>query len=328
MLRRTLLISSIGAAVANRQWAWAAEQSSTVRVSVSPLLTMSPFYTGFEEGVFRDAGLEVELSRDLPGVQSIPLLAGGKLDVGFVPLSPGLANAVLRGARLRIVAGREMAVSTCSGHRLYARPGTFPDGFHDVRQLRHKKVAISSATPFGMFCMDKLLAPAGMTRADLEIRPINSNDRLPALLSGAVDAMLAISTEPAPMVQSLKLIPGPGLSDVLPNFQFSHIVFGSHLLDGDVRTGATFLRAYFRGAHDFLAGRTPAFLDHFAEVNNLDPAQIHAVCRDSFEHEGRLHLGDMKMYLDWCTKNGYLSSTVNPQDLVDTRFLEALQRTS
>jgi len=328
MLRRRLLMASVGAALGCSPRLLAAEQRTTIRVSLSPLLTMSPFYTGFDEGLFRDAGLDLELSRDLPGVQSIPLLAGGKLDVGFVPLSPGVANAVLRGARLRIVAGREMAVTTCNGHRIYVKRSAYPNGIHDMRELRHKRIAISSATPMGLFCLDKLMEPVGMTRADIDIHAISSNDRLPALLSGGVDAMLAISTEPSMLLQSLNLVTGPGLADVLPNFQFSHIVFGSGLLETDVRVGAKFLHAYFHGAHDFLAGRTPAFMDHFAAINNLDPALIRAACRDSFEHEGRLHFDDMKVYLDWMTKNGYLPTTMNPRDLVDTRFLEAEQRMS
>ena len=323
MQRRTLLVSALAPAAA-----LAAASATTVRVSLSPLLTMSPFYVGYEAGYFRDAGLDLEVSRDLPGVQSIPLLAGGKLDVGFVPLNPGLANAILRGARLRIVAGRDMAAPACNEHRIYVRMASYPDGIRDMRQLRHRSIAVTSSTPFSLFVMDKLLEHAGMTRADIDIRPMGSNDRLAALLAGGVDAMLTLSTEPAPLLRSLKLAPGPGLADVLPNYQFSHIVFGARLLDGGVRTGAAFLHAYVRGAHEFLAGRTPAFMDQFAKTHDLDPALVRSGCRDSFEHDGRLHFDDMQVYLDWMKINGYLANPVSARTLVDTRFLEAMQRMS
>src|SRR5579884_3530362 len=99
MLRRTFLALAPASALLSR----AAPQRTLVRVSLSRLLTMSPFYAAYEAGYFRDAGLDVELTKDLPGVQSLPLIAGGRIDVGFIGLSPGFVNAVLRGARLKIV---------------------------------------------------------------------------------------------------------------------------------------------------------------------------------------------------------------------------------
>lgn len=329
MLRRSLLRCSLAPATAFVGAARAlASEKAAVRVSLNPLVTMSAFYMGYEAGYFRDAGLDLELSRDLPGVQAVPLLAGGKLDVGFIAMTPGLANAITRGARLRVVAGRETAAPACNSHRIYVRRASFPDGIHDMRQLRHRSIAITSATPFGLFCLDKLLAPAGMTRADIEVRPMGINDRIAAIVSGGVDAMLAITSDPDYTLRSLKLVPGPGLADILPDFQYSHIEFGTRLLDGDVHIGASFLRAYLRGAADFLAGRTPAFMDQFAKTNDLDPAQVRSACRDSFEHDGRIHLDDMQIYLDWMKNNGYISGPIGARNLVDTRFLDAVRRMS
>jgi NitT/TauT family transport system substrate-binding protein len=289
---------------------------------------MSPFYTGYEAGYFRDAGLDLELSRDLPGVQSVPMLAGGKLDVGFVALGPGLVNAITRGARLRVVAAREILSPSCNMHSIYVTSRQFPNGVHDMRQLRHRRIAVASSTPFSLFCLDQLLERDGMTRSDVDIRPMSSNERIPALLAGGVDAMVATSTDLNPMLRPMQLAPGPSLADALPNFQYSHIVFGARLLDGNVRPGALFLHAYFRGARDFLSGRTPAFMDQFAKANDLDPKLVKSGCRDSFEHEGRIRLEDMQMYIDWAKNNGYIPSPVNARNLVDTRFLDAARRLS
>jgi len=290
---------------------------------------MSPFYTGYEAGYFRDAGLDLELTKELPGAQSIPLLAGGKLDVGFNGISSGLANAIARGARLRIVAGREISSPSCNLHdKIYVRAADFPGGIHEMRQLRHRRIAISSAGPLGFFCLDKLLESAGMTRGDVEIQRIGPNERIPALRARGVDAFLSSATDLNPMLRDLGIAPGPSLADVLPNFQYSYIVFGARLLDGDVRIGAAFLRAYFRGARDFLAGKTPAFMDQFAKTNNLDPQLVRAGCRDSFEHEGRVHLSDMQMYLDWAAANGFADGPISARSLTDMRFLDALQKRS
>ncbi len=89
MLRRRLLFSVAPAwhlLSCSRQQPLA--KRIPLRVALSPHLTMSPFYTGYEAGYFNEAGFDMELSKELPNVQSIPLLASGKLDVGF----PGLTN--------------------------------------------------------------------------------------------------------------------------------------------------------------------------------------------------------------------------------------------
>lgn len=329
MLRRTLLVSSLAPAAAlvscsrNREPA----KRMLVRVSLSRLLTMSPFYTGYEAGYFKDAGFDLELLKELPGMQSLPLLAGGKLDVGFIGLTGGLANAIASGARLRIVAGREVSTPSCTLHgKIFVRSKDFPRGIRDLRPLRHRRIAISSSSPFGWFCIDQLLERAGMTRADVAIQPMGSHERLPALRAGGVDAFMTSSADMDPMMKPLGIAPGPSLADVLPNFEYSYIVYGARLLDGDVRTGALFLRAYFHGAQDFLRGKTPTFMIEYAKNNDLDPEKVRNGCRDSFEHDGRLHFDDMQKYLDWAAGHGFLKEPIRAESLVDTRFLETMQR--
>jgi NitT/TauT family transport system substrate-binding protein len=290
---------------------------------------MSPFYVGYEAGYFRDAGLDLELSRDLPSLQSIPILSAGKLDVGFVGLGVALLNAVSRGAGIRIVAGRQISSPSCNLHdKIYVRRSDFPNGIRDLRQLLHRRIAMKSGTTLGPFCLDKLLERAGMSRADVEIHNMDFNECVAALRAGGVDALLSSSSDGdlGLALRDLQLAPGPSLADVLPNFQYSFIVFGARLLNGDTETGAAFLRAYLRGGRDFLSGKTPAFMDEFARSNQLDPKLVRGACRDSFEHDGRIHFTDLQMYIDWAVRQGKIPHPISVQSLVDTRFLDALQR--
>ena len=329
MLRRRFLISSAGAACAliscSRRGAPAGR--TWLRVGVSHNLTMSPFYTAYEFGYFSDAGFDIELTRELPSAQGIPLLAGGKQDVSFVGLSAGLMNAVERGARARIVAGREVLSPECSMHGVvYARRSRFPNGVKSMRQLRHCRIAISSTTPAELFSLSVLLEHEGMTRADIELVTVGAHVRLAVLRAGRVDAAMSADAELLPMLADLDLVRGPSLADVLPHFQYSFIAFGSRLLDGDVRTGARFLKAYFRGAREFLAGKTPKFMEEFAKASGLDPKVVIGGCRDTFEHEGELHMGDLQTRIDWAYRQGYIPQPIDARSMVDTRFLEELAR--
>jgi len=331
MRRRDLLLSSLAPASALLSCSRLRHRAplATVRVATAPLLAMSPFYMGYESGYYREAGLNLELMKDLPNAQSVSLLAGGKVDAAFPGLAMALPNAVLRGARVRIVAAREICAPGCNLHgRIFVDGRKFPNGVQDMRQLRGHRIAVSLAAIFGQFTLDKLLEHAGMSRADVEIRQMGPNERYAALRSGGVDALVSLSADLHPVLGGLKILPGPSLSDILPNFQYGFILFGSHLLDSDVAVGASFLRAYFHGARDYLGGKTPRFVDDFARSNGLDPAVVRAGCRDSFEHDGRIRLNDLQTLLDWALSRGYLEHRMDAQSLVDTRFLHAAQRTS
>jgi len=300
---------------------------TTLRVATSPYLVSSPFYVGYEAGYFKAAGLDIELMRELPSLQSIPLLASGKQDVGFVGLNAGLMNAVARGARVRIVAARDVTSPACGlTGTIYVRSSEFPNGIRDMRQLRHHRIAVTSTTAASMFGLDKLLERAGMSRADVEIRVLGPNERVAALRAGSVDAILVSSMDMTPMLQAWQIAPGPSMADVLPGFQSAFLVFGARLLDGDVRTGALFLRAYFRGLRDYLAGKTPAFMDELAKSNGLDPKLVRAGCRDAFEHDGRIDFTGLQAFSDWAASHGYIPGPISARSLADTRFLDEQRR--
>jgi NitT/TauT family transport system substrate-binding protein len=328
MLRRTLLLSFLAPALAALACSRRrlGSERITLRVATSPYLISSPFYVSYEAGYFKDAGFDVELMKEMPSLQSIPLLAAGKQDVGFVGMSAGLLNAVARGARVRIVAAREIASPSCKQTGVvYVRTSEFPNGIRDMRQLRRHRISVTpSTTATVMFGLDKLLEHAGMSRSDVEIKAMNFNEEVAALRGGSVDAMVVSSIDMTPMLQALQIAPGPGLADVLPGFQCAFIVFGARLLDGDVRSGALFLRAYLRGLWEFQAGKTPAFMDEYARSRGLDQKLVRAGCRDAYEHDGRIHLNDIQAFMDWAASHDSIPHPMSAQSVVDTRFLDAL----
>ncbi len=323
MLRRTLLTAWPACALAASRGRSAPIR---LRVSVGPFLNMSPFFVGYEAGYFAQAGFDVQVERAIGSVQAIPLAAGGQLDVCFLAQSAPFLNAVARGARIRIVAGRDIASAACRPvGAVYARRRAYPNGIASLRVFRGKKVAVSGTLGGTThFALDILLKHAGMQEGDVEVVALRSGESMVALRSGAVEALVSNSTDFAPMLESFQLVQGPSLGDVLPGFQYSHVLFGRALLDGDVNAGARFLRVWLRSAREFLAGKTPAFLDEFAINNGLDPKLVRAGCRDGFTHDGGIHTKDLQYYIDWAVSKGYCATRLNANACIDGRFLAAL----
>jgi len=297
-----------------------------LRISATSRLTMCPFYTAYESGYFADAGLDIELVKDMGTAQSLPLLAGGKIDGTLSSFGPPVVNAIVRGARVRVVAGREVISSACgTAGTIFVSVKRFPHGIQTMRQLKGARIALSQS-PQTTFWFDVLIQAEGMRDNDFQTTKMREGERVLALRAGGIDAYVSSDADFSTEARDLGVSSGPRVSSLLPNYQFSHIMFGRTLLDGPVDTGARFLRAYFRGASEFLQGKTPKFMDEYAQKNDLDPKLLREGCRGTFERDGTIHMKDLQLYTDWMGANALAPAHVNAADLVDNRFLEAARR--
>ena len=295
-----------------------------LRVSASNHFSMCPFYLALESGYFAAAGFDIEVARNTQTPQSLPLMAGGKLDVGFVGFGPSVVNAVIRGARVRLVAGREVVSGSCgSMGTIYVSRKAFPNGVRTMRQLQGRRIGFSGTSPGTGFMLGMMLENEGMQAKDIVLMRMREPECVAAVRAGGLDAVFCGEAGFSPEMQRLDLVRGPSIADLQPNLQYSYIAFGRRLLDGPAETGARFLRAYFRGAREFRGGRTPRFLDDFAKSADLDPNMLRQTCRATFERDGSIHLEDLRRAMQWMSAEGLCPASVDAGALVDARFLEA-----
>lgn len=299
-----------------------------LRVGIFPRFTVAPVYLADELGFFREAGLEVGFRQVSEPIQVLPALAGGDLEASFSGFSPGFFNAVLKGARLRIVASRDVAVPGCStGGAIFGNRRAFPQGLRDLHSLRGKRVAIPGPTTLPAFYLDQLLESAGMSAGDVAVVSIRYPEAAAALIAGKIDALAAAMLDKDLDLVSANVVRSVTLAEVLPNYQHSFVFFGSALLDGDPEVGANFLWAYLRGVREYRAGKTPRALEQLALAAHTSPAAARAACRENISPDGLVDRASVQRFLDWAVKKGFVSSAVNASQFIDTRFVEeALRR--
>jgi NitT/TauT family transport system substrate-binding protein len=295
--------------------------SRPVRVSTSPALSMSGLYLADELGYFREAGLEIEFKQLANGSQAIPLTAGGEIDVAFSGLNPSLINAVARGARARLVAGRGIASPTCGTlGTLYSSRRLFPDGHLDLPRLKGKRIGGVRQGSVSEFSLDLTLRTAGLTIRDVRLVPMQEPDAIAALLSGKLDGMVLSNFEKEPEEISKEVVKGMGLGAVAPNHQHSFATFGPSFLDGDLESGIRFLTAYLRGAREFLNGKTPRYFEDMVRANGMDPERARAACRHTFVSDGAIDRSSVERYVSWAVNMGYCPQPLPAEALIDTRF--------
>jgi NitT/TauT family transport system substrate-binding protein len=322
--RRDLLAAAAALAGCRR-----AIEGRELVVAASPYITMAPLYLAIEEKRFERAGIETKLERVAGSTQALPMLAGGKLDVAFLSLSAGIVNAILRGARLRVVAGREHARESCGDPGgLLIRKKSFPGGLRDLKELKGKRVSIPAGSAgMAAFWMDIILTQGGLSPGDIHPVVAGRSEEIAAMASGRMDA--AMTSAPVDMIRPewAKEVDHISIaSRLIPGFQYSFIYFGARVLDGAVETGARFLRIYHGAVKDFAGGATPNFLRDFAESNGHAFEAVRKRCRTSASLDGTVDLPSIQRFLDWSAAKGFSDRPAQAAELIDTRFLEASRR--
>ncbi len=327
MTRRELLAGLSGLSLASCSRQRAGQERVRLAVAVAPYLVMSGFYLAHELGYFTQAGLELEIQEVPTAMQTVPLLAGGKLDAAPLTLTPAFINAVASGAKVRIVAGHAIVSPTCSDrHRIYGSLKAFPRGLHHARQLKGKRVAILTRGGFLEFCLDAVLAAAGMSQEDVRVVTLRQPEALAAVASGQVEAMVSQGLDKDLTLVSASIVRGLPLGEVLPDFQLQFVLFGRRLLEGDPAIGAQFLGAFLRGDREFMQGKTPQFLEDFARRYGLDVKRTREACRNVIAPAGEIRLESIQRFVEWGVKKGYCQRSLAAEQLVDRRFLAVAQK--
>jgi ABC-type nitrate/sulfonate/bicarbonate transport system substrate-binding protein len=236
-----------------------------------------------------------------------------------------LANAIGRGAKIRIVAGRDELKPGCSdAGALYYRRSRFPGGLDDPRQWEGSRVALSNNNLMTEFYLDQILRSKGLAASSVQLSRMGMAESVAAASTGHIDAFFG-SGRPEFLSGGLPkdVTRSDLIMSILGRFQYTYVVYGAKMLDGNPETGAAFLRAYLRGVRRFAAGDTPRFLDELAARMHQNADLLKAECRDNISTEGEIRVEDIRRWLAWAAAKKYLTQPVTAEQMIDTRFQRA-----
>jgi NitT/TauT family transport system substrate-binding protein len=321
--RRTLITLPLAALAGCARRALA----SPVRVLAGPYFYLGGLYLAQELGYFQEHGVAVELQQVESTRAMVPLLADNKADVAFVAINPAVINAITRGARVRITAGRGIYTSRCPDtHRVCGSRKAFPNGFTDLRQIKGMRVSSSSTTSIGAFVFDQALASVKLTREDLKVVPIEGREAAVLLAAGKIDVAFGAADDLQMGALWDQVVPGPSYADFLPEFMYTFVFYGKRFLDGPREDGVRFLRAFLKGQREFQGGKNPAYLTNFASENGLDRERFLGTCRNDLIVDGHIQTPDIQTFIDWSVGREFSATRILAEEIVDTRFLEEAKR--
>jgi NitT/TauT family transport system substrate-binding protein len=292
---------------------------TTVTVAYMPLISNAPLFIAKEEGYFDRQGINVEFEKVQSGAAALPILINGDVAVSGGALTPGLYNAITKGAHVRIVADKgRMAPGFCNSSALMVRRDLYEKGIvRNVSDLKGRKIMASTEQTYGI---SRSLDLGNLSIDDIEVIDMDYPSGEIALRNGAVDA--GVLTEPY-ITQALNsgmaivLVPGNVYS---PDYPLP-LYYGPAFLDKDPELGRRFMVAYLQGVKQYGEGKTERNLDILQNYTHLDRGLLKQSCWLPIAEDGLVLTQPVMNYMDWMYANKKITEKLDEDQLFDMSYV-------
>jgi NitT/TauT family transport system substrate-binding protein len=302
-----------------------AVQTIKLKIAVANYISNAPLFIARDEGFFSEQGLEVELidfgstSNDI-----LPALAARKLDMGNLPLSVGIFNAISAGNNVKYVADKGFFnPDNCVTDAFVASTAVLASGdLNSADGIKGKKFVFPTGDTYE-YMADTLLGKYGLTQSDVQVTSVtDSAARIEGLKNGSID----VSMLSEPWISRAKS-EGAGeawmsLAKIIPGMSGSMIAFGPSILEDNPEAGRRFMVAYLKAIAQFNQGKTDRNVEIIAGYTKLDPAAIKASCWTSFRTDGKIDTAALMAFQDWGLGKGYINSKIQLDQIWTSEFVD------
>ncbi len=198
------------------------EDADTVKIGYLPTDHDAALFVANATGMYKDAGMNVELYEYNNGGDLMSAMVSGDLDVGYVGITP-VINSMSKGVPIKIVAGVQNEGSGLLSHS---------SSIKSITDLKGKTVATPGEASIQNVLLKYELKKNGLSTSDIESPSMKVPSMNDALRTKSIDAMLTyepyvtISKE----VNNETLVKSSG--DILPDHPCCVVVMNEKFLSG------------------------------------------------------------------------------------------------
>ena len=290
-----------------------------VKVAYLSIISNGPLFIAKEEGYFARQGINIEFEKFQSAAAALPALINSDIAVSGGQVSPGLVNAIIQGAHVRIVADKGRASSgACDSNGLVVRRELFESGaVTKASDLKGRKIMASSDQSYGI---SRILDMGNLTPDDVEIVNMDFAAGVVALSNGAIDAGYLTEpyiTQANNSRSAVMFIPAQAYSPDWP----APLYYGPAFLDRDPELGRRFMIAYLQGVRQYNQGKTERNLEILQNYTRIDRDLLQQSCWMPVAQDGDLPRKSVRDYMEWMYANKKITQNLEDDQLFDMSFI-------
>jgi NitT/TauT family transport system substrate-binding protein len=321
---------TFGAFTADAQ-AQDAAKPQTVVVAEVPSVPAAALYLAIEKGYFKEAGVDVDLQNIESSSTAMALLASNRMQVVGGGVAPNYWNALASG--LPIILALERASSPLY-HDVLIRKDLVGK-IKTVADLKGRPVAEVSPGSSALYEVGQVLASAGLTLKDIDIKYIPFTQMGTALANGAVDAAFEVPPFGAIVAsrgEGVKWIDPENYIKVLPT-SFVGYFANTDWIKANPDTAKKFFLALAKGGRDFCQAyhhgpnRAEVVDIMFKYKVGTDRDQLDKMDWQARSPDGHFNVPSVLDLQDWFFKEGIVKTKFPAERLIDAQYADAADKT-
>jgi NitT/TauT family transport system substrate-binding protein len=310
-IRRSAALALVAAGVlAATRAARAQAVPTTVRIGTMSLDPFGETYFGVDQGIYRNNGIDAQLSTLPNGSTIVQSVLGGDLDVGLANIVT-VAAAVAKGIPLLMIAPAALYSAKHSYSRLCVAKNS---PFKTAKDLDGGTIAVSSLNDFNQLGVAAWLEHNGVPPARVHFIELKFPEMGPALQRGTVQA--ATIAEPA-LSSAIHLNEARAFADVYEVIapEFANIVWftSKSWLQKNPDTAKRLVSGIYATAR-WSNDHQPQSADILAKVSKMDPTVVAAMTRAYFATSSNPKY--VQAPLDFALRYGLISRPVTTAEFI------------
>ncbi|HZR97778.1 MAG TPA: ABC transporter substrate-binding protein [Chloroflexota bacterium] len=292
------------------------------------------FYIAQDKGFFREQGIEIDYNGVTSMVQAAPHLAAGQMDVISSSTSAGLWNAISRDVSVKAITDVTVVRPNQRNSLAVVVRKDLADQIHDYPDLRGHTFAIHQKAQINHVELARLLDLGGLTEQDINLVEVPFPDQVAALRNAAIDASIEVEPMVTVMEEQGIATRWRDMGEIYPGQVVQFLFYSAPFIRERRDVGVRYLIAHLKAARyfedAFLRGRNRDEVVSILVENGpiKDPAMYDKIGRSfaGSEVNGRVSLESLADEQEFYLRNGFISTRIDPAQLVDTSFSEQALR--
>src|SRR6185437_9586255 len=313
-----------------------AAQAEPVKIGVLRIISAGPVFIALDKGFFAAEGLDPKL---VIFDNAVPMAMGataGDIDFGVSALSGALYNLAAHDA-LRIIAASAREAPGFQATAYVVANRAFAAGLRSLKDLPGHSVSVPVFGSPPHYSMALLAEKYGYSLESVRLVALGSiANQVSGLIGGQTDAGLIQATAVMPALSRKEAVLLGFVGDETP-FQLSAVYTATRTANDRRSTVEKFLRAYRKGTTAYHAafigaderrkdGETaPETLAILARHIGQSPEQIERAI-SYMDADARLDVDDVLHQLAWYHAQKLLKQPVDPDHIIDRRFVIPLPK--